>query len=105
MTIVVDIDGVVCIDTRKHTDYEVREPLLKGIQMVQKLKRDGHTVILHTARWLEDYPVTYEWLIRHEVPFDKLVMGKPLGDVYIDDKALRWPCAPGYIWEALNKAP
>lgn len=100
--IVVDIDGVLCEETGRPDDYADRAPLQRGIAMVRKLKADGHEVVLHTARWEEDREVTEAWMREHEVEYDALVLGKPRGDLYIDDRALRWPCSPGDLWRAVH---
>jgi hypothetical protein len=34
--------------------------------------------------------VTLEWLSRNNIPFDEIYFGKPLADVYIDDKGLKY---------------
>lgn len=90
MRVVVDIDGVLAEDSQGHHDYDTRRALSRGLELVRQLKAEGHTVILHTARWKEDEPTTRRWLARYEVDYDELVMGKPRADVYIDDRAFRW---------------
>lgn len=92
-TVVVDIDGVLagpCDDW----DYAQCPPILSGIRMVRRLKLEGFTVVLHSARWEEDRAVTVSWMLDHDVPFDKLVLGKPSGDVYLDDRSFPEPFDP-----------
>ena len=69
--------------------------------MVQGLHEKRHYVILFTARWEADRETTVEWLKAQEVPYDELVMGKPRADIYIDDRALGWPCSPGALFNRL----
>jgi capsule biosynthesis phosphatase len=106
-TFVMDIDGTICVASRypdetSPFDYANAVPIKPVIKQLQKLKAEGHTVILHTARGMKTYkgdvaaieanvrPVLEDWLKEHEVPYDTLVMGKPWGPnvYYVDDKAL-----------------
>ena len=43
-------------------------------------------------------PIVFEWLKKHEIPYDEIHFGKPLADFYIDDKAIRLE-----DWEILNQ--
>jgi len=40
------------------------------------------------AIYKHHYISTYNWLTKWNIPFDKLVLGKPYADMYIDDKAI-----------------
>lgn len=88
----IDIDGVLCLDNFGHTaeNFSRRLPIEKNIAAVQQLKKEGHTIILHTARKSADEGVivaTIDWLKKNNVPYDELAMNKPICDIYIDDKA------------------
>ena len=94
----IDIDGTIC-----HTnglDYANATPILKAIDLIKKIKSDGHYVILFTARGsmtgTDWHAVTLKQLNSWEVPFDELILGKPAADIYIDDKGL-----PAQIWHQL----
>jgi len=83
-----DIDGVICSDTKG--DYTKAVPNRVTVSEINKLHRQGHTIILYTAR---GSTTGIDWLLLTEkqlkdwgVKYDKLVMGKPGADVYIDDK-------------------
>lgn len=74
-------------------------PLKKDvIEVLQKLKAEGHKIILISARNLEEYEnpykLSYEYLINKGVPFDKLIINvKDKGrecigqgiDLFLDD--------------------
>lgn len=83
-----DLDGTITIETEGFGDYEYtnRTPNSTLINIVRKLYSDGHCIIIHTARFLEDEKVTLTWLEKHKIPFHKLILGKPQADYYIDDK-------------------
>lgn len=102
-TYVFDLDKTICIpqdfdDTDRR--YAMAKPIPEMIEFVQEVHRNGHRVVIHTARRMLTHKgnmqlieddvgqVTRNWLIVHKVPFDELVFGKPFGDFYIDDKAV-----------------
>jgi uncharacterized HAD superfamily protein len=85
--IVVDIDGVICTETKPYAKAELISGAVETLNFWKDL---GHTIILHTARRERDRKLTIEWLRKKQVPFHKLVMGKPKAEIYIDDRALRF---------------
>lgn len=89
-TYVFDLDGTLCTNTEG--DYEDARPLPWAIERVNALRRAGHHITVFTARgtktgidWRE---LTERQLRAWGVEFDDLQLGKPYGEVYIDDKAL-----------------
>ena len=100
-TAAVDIDGVLA-EEGDPANYGRARPLARGIELVRRLTEAGHRVVLHTARWEEDRAVTMVWLAMHDVPYDKLVLGKPKADLYVDDRAWIWDdSAAGDVGEVL----
>jgi uncharacterized HAD superfamily protein len=89
-TVAVDIDGVLCEETGTFGDYAYRKPMKAGLDLVRELNRQGHTVVLYTARWAEDAAVTQNWLDSYKVQYERVVYDKPLANVYVDDRAMRW---------------
>ena len=91
MKICFDIDGVICTQSRD-MNYGNAMPIWFTINLIKELKDAKHTIILHTARGSEtgiDWrKVTEEQMVRWGVPYDKLVMGKPAADYYVDDRAM-----------------
>lgn len=88
MVICCDLDGTLTLETEGH-DYANRTPTVAMILKVQQFYRDGHRIILYSARLKCDRKVTIEWLKKYHVPYHKLVLGKPKADLYIDDKSKR----------------
>jgi hypothetical protein len=91
--IAIDMDGVICMEERTF-DRPLADPIPRAIESVNAIHNDGHTVIIWTARGWEQFRSTEEWLKRHGVSYDVLLMGKPIVDVFIDDRAVRfnsWP--------------
>jgi uncharacterized HAD superfamily protein len=92
-TIAIDMDGVICVEERTF-DRPLAEPIPGAVESVNAIHKSGHTVIIWTARGWEQYRTTENWLKRNGVSYDVLLMGKPIVDVFIDDRAIRfqeWP--------------
>ena len=99
MTYVFDVDGTVCNTTEG--DYDNSEPKKDRIEIINRLYDDGHTIIFATARGMGRsenssayahaafYDLTRMQLINWGVKFHELFLGKPAGDVYIDDKGVK----------------
>ena len=99
MIYVFDIDGTIC-ETHEG-DYEKSTPMKERIEVVNKLYDEGNTIIFSTARGMGRsanssayahsafYDFTRLQLIGWDVKFHHLFLGKPAGDVYIDDKGMR----------------
>jgi len=88
-TVICDIDGVLAYPVDDYRKYGVAQPNLTMRDVLRRLHKQGDRIILHTARWKEDRQVTEEWLSKHGFPYTEIVFEKPLGDLYIDDKAMR----------------
>ena len=80
MRICVDLDDTIM-------DYCTGEPILGAIKALQKMKQEGHQVIIFTANWLTHKGIVMGWLKAHKIPYDDLVMSKPIFDILIDDRA------------------
>ncbi|UFJ42456.1 HAD hydrolase family protein [Brevibacillus humidisoli] len=102
MRIVIDLDGTICQLKGAGDTYETLAPVPGAVEAVKRLKQAGHEIVIHTARNMKTQrgkvtdviasvgQVTLDWLDRHGVPYDEVVFGKPYGDVYIDDLAIRF---------------
>ena len=98
MTYVFDIDGTICYLT--DGEYKTAVPFEDKIEKINQLYDEGHTIIFHTARGMGrtnnssllserlfkalTMHQLKEWGAKHH----KLFMGKPSGDIYIDDKGV-----------------
>lgn len=89
MTYVIDIDGTIFnseIDERG--EYRIKSADLDMITKINTLYQGGNSIILHTGRHWNHLERTRSDLERYGVDYTTLVMGKPVGDVYIDDRAM-----------------
>tara|TARA_B100001564_G_C20242802_1_gene491280 strand:+ start:194 stop:547 length:354 start_codon:yes stop_codon:yes gene_type:complete len=102
-----DLDGTICEDKLGDQTYEDLKPIQGSVEIMQKLKKEGHYLIIYTARNMVTYnnnlgkiianqsKVVIDWLEKFKIPYDELHFGKPVADFYIDDK--------GYKLESWNK--
>jgi capsule biosynthesis phosphatase len=100
--LIVDLDGTI---TQANTnDYKNVLPNFELIKSLKKYKKLGFTIVISTARNMRTYegnvgkinihtlPIITEWLEKHEVPYDEILVGKPWcghEGFYIDDRAIR----------------
>jgi spore coat polysaccharide biosynthesis protein SpsF len=94
-TYCIDIDGTLCTITAGA--YALAAPYSDVIAAVNELYREGHRIILMTARGsgtgIDWRKKTEEQLAAWGVKYHELWFGKPSADIYIDDKtinALAW---------------
>ena len=90
MIYMIDIDGTIC--NSNNSMYKSSYPYPTRIEYVNKLYDEGHTIIYWTARgattgldWSE---LTKTQLDSWGCKYHELRMGKPMYDVWVDDKAI-----------------
>lgn len=94
MIVYVDIDETICIPNASAPDwdYSNAEPIQENIEKVNALYDGGHHVVYWTARGTasgKDWrPLTESQFEKWGVKCHELRFGKPLYDVFIDDKHL-----------------
>ena len=99
MTYIFDIDGTICYN--KGTSYEMAEPYPDRIKKVNDLYDQGNKIVFLTARGMgrSDNSTAYAYsafekltkkqLDEWGVKYHRLFLGKPAGDVYVDDKGIK----------------
>lgn len=87
MRLVIDIDGTICTEEKQFSRALAR-PLTGAVEALKTLKKHGNTIILYSARTWSEYEITVDWLKKNEIPYDQLILGKPQGDYWIDDRAI-----------------
>ncbi len=97
MIIYVDIDETIA-NTPPSRNYNNSTPIVANIEKVNKYYDDGHTIVYWTARGsgtgLDWYDVTKKQLEDWGAKHHDLKLGKPVYDLFIDDKAIN-----SYVWE------
>ena len=93
--IYVDIDETICnressVDFGVTHDYTKAYPIVENIEKINKLYDEGNTIIYWTARgtgsgkdWSD---VTKKQFERFKVKYHDLKFGKPIYDLFVDDK-------------------
>ncbi len=86
----IDIDDTLCHSIED--DYAHSAPCREAIAKVNTLYEQGHTIKLFTGRGSWD---NYDWreftakqLKAWGIKYHELILGKPMADVFIDDKAI-----------------
>jgi len=89
MLIYVDIDETIC-KSPESRDYTLAVPLMSNIKKINDLFEAGNTIIYWTARGTGsgiDWRETTEAQFRKwGVKYHDLKFGKPIYDLFIDDK-------------------
>lgn len=86
MKIVIDLDGTIC-EQKPTFERSLAKPLEYAKETMQRLKDQGHYIIIYTGRgWLEQ-SMTEKWLKDNGIPYDQILFGKPYYDIWIDDRA------------------
>ena len=84
-----DLDGVIFEETPEVKCWETKANP-KIVELIQKLRRT-HVVILYTSRPYSLLEKTQAQLLKANILYDHLVMGKPSFDILIDDRAMACP--------------
>jgi len=100
-TYVIDIDGTICTNGDcSSCKYEGSTPILERIEKINSLFDQGHTIKYFTARGMgryadnsnkaikKFYNLTKMQLDIWGCKYHELILGKPSGDIYIDDKGV-----------------
>lgn len=102
MRLIIDLDGTICYLKEKGETYADVKPKEGAAEFISNLRKQGHYVIIQTARNMATCEanlgkvmknvgkITLEWLDTHGIEYDEIYFGKPNGDLYIDDRALRF---------------
>ena len=89
MRLIIDLDGTLCTE-EKTFSRSLAEPLEGAVDAMRILKERGATLIIYSARTWAEYEMTVAWLAKHDIPYDQLVLGKPIGDYWIDNRSIRF---------------
>lgn len=100
--LIMDLDGTIA--GPKTENYSDCEPDLELIDQMRAYRDMGFEIVVFSARNMRTHdreigkinihtlPGILEWLDRHNVPYDEVIMGKPwcgTDGFYVDDRAIR----------------
>ena len=100
--LIFDLDDTLC--TTQNGDYANAQPITEVVEKLREYHRQGFTIVINTSRNMRTYqgnigainkntlPIITEWLVRNDIPYDELYVGKPwcgFEGFYVDDRAIR----------------
>ena len=89
MQLIIDLDGCICSE-EKTFSRSLAKPILGAKEVLDELKNQGHIIIIYSARSWNEYEMTIQWLKDNQISYDQVILGKPIGDYWIDDRAIRF---------------
>mgnify|MGYP001170757323 FL=1 len=91
MIVYIDIDETIA-QTPDSRDYSLSKPIVENIKKANQYYENGHTVVYWTARGsgtgIDWHDITKNQLDSWGVKYHDLKLGKPVYDLFIDDKAM-----------------
>lgn len=115
-----DLDNTVCERKLGDKTYDSVEPFPEALDTLRWLRSEGHTIILHTARHMKTCDgnvgrvlgkqgkTLFDWLEKHQIPYDEIWWSKPHADLFIDDAVhthTDWTSSKQAILDRLDKGP
>ena len=89
MKVIIDLDGTICSEEKQFSRSLAK--IKDGAkESLEKLRDKGYKIIIYSARTWAEYEMTENWLNENKVPYDQIILGKPQGDYWIDDRAIRF---------------
>lgn len=82
-TYVIDFDGTIRL---KDKDEDI--PNIPLIDKINELFNAGNTILINSSAAWQRYAIITKWLEDHEVQHHDLILGRPWGDYYVDDKMM-----------------
>ena len=101
--VIMDLDETICTKVAG-LGYESALPRNEILEKMHQYREMGFEICIFTARNMRTFdgnigkinaitlPVIIEWLDKHNVPFDEIIVGKPWcghDGFYVDDRAIR----------------
>lgn len=115
-----DIDNTICERKLNGKTYADVEPFPEAVETLRWLKSEGHTIILNTGRHMKTCEgnqgkvlakqgkILFDWLEKHNIPYDELWWSKPHADLIVDDAAHHhtdWSSTVDAIKQRILKGP
>lgn len=89
MQIIIDLDGTICTEEKTYS-RSMAKPIMGAVKAVNDLFDSGNTIIIYSSRSWQEYEMTQHWLKQYNVRYTQLILGKPIGEVWIDDRAIKF---------------
>ena len=82
------MDGTLCEEVPTF-EKSMAQPKHEVIEFINKLYAFGTHIIIYTSRGWAEYRMTKKWLNNFNVKYHQLICGKPIYDVWLDDKSIK----------------
>lgn len=84
----IDLDGTLARATwtPENPTHHIGDPIAANVTKALKLAEQGWKIVIHTARPWADYANIEAWCEWNGIPTRRIVCGKLLGGVMIDDR-------------------
>lgn len=96
--IVFDFDGILAEGT--WPSPHIGKPIPAGVELLKEYARLGYAITINTARPVSHKAAIESWLRSHLLAVYDIRCDKPLGCLYIDDRA--WNPTKEEGWDAAN---
>lgn len=85
----VDLDGTLAepIWTPENPTSDIGDPIGRNVKKLVDAVEDGWKVTIHTSRPWTDYETIESWLDFWSIPWHRIVCGKLLCALYVDDRS------------------
>ena len=87
MRLIIDLDGTICSEEKTYS-RSMAQVKPGAREYLSRMHSEGHTIIIYSARTWQEYEMTAHWLQTNQIPYHQLILGKPIGDYWIDDRAI-----------------
>lgn len=92
MKLAFDIDDTIVQGGTFANHYYDATPIPEMVELVNMLHDEGHEIFLFTSRGFGHDQLEQEYWLKTVagIKFDHCYLGKPLYDLFVDDKAVSW---------------
>lgn len=86
----IDLDGTLAegVWTPESNGREIGAPIERNVRKLEALRSAGYKTVIHSSRGWEHYEAVEAWLDFYRIPHDRIVLGKLLAAIYVDDRAV-----------------
>ena len=81
-----DLDKTIA--NSSYPKFKLEKPIKGAKEALDKLTKQGWKIVIHTSRPWSDYDIIEKWLIKHQIPFRRIVCGKLFARFYFDDRGI-----------------
>lgn len=86
----IDLDGTLCYSTWTPDQKRsvIGDVIPENVEKLLELIEHGYYCYIFTARHWSDKEMIEAWLVENNIPITEVICGKPLFDVFADDRNL-----------------